>query len=242
MNALTLYSFLTLLFMIFFVLERCFPARQQSWQWRWFWRAYLINSLQWGAVIVAMVGLNQWLAGAPLVHLPDAWPSFVKGGVAYLVATFFQYWLHRALHDVPLLWRIHQLHHSPSRMEVLVSNYVHPLDFLSFVFANSLAAYWVLGLSDADANWVVLLTGAVSYWTHANLRSPHWVGYIVQRSAMHCVHHQANHHAQNYGLPLWDGLFGTWVNPPVMQEALGFKARQEEQIMPMMLGQDVTRS
>ncbi|WP_424196142.1 hypothetical protein ACMYR3_07855 [Ampullimonas aquatilis] len=58
MNALTLYSFLTLLFMIFFVLERCFPARQQSWQWRWFWRAYLINSLQWGAVIVAMVGLN----------------------------------------------------------------------------------------------------------------------------------------------------------------------------------------
>ena len=56
---------------------------------------------------------------------------------------------------------------------------------------------------------------------------------------MHRVHHQRGHHAQNYGIPLWDLLFGTWANPPVRVEQCGFEPAKEARVFDMLRGRDV---
>ncbi|WP_240456904.1 sterol desaturase family protein [Acidovorax sp. 1608163] len=65
----------------------------------------------------------------------------------------------------------------------------------------------------------------VGLFLHSDLRAPQWRGYFVQRPEMHTVHHEIDHHAQNYGLPLWDLLFGTWTNPKERYTALGATTR-----------------
>ena len=56
-----------------------------------------------------------------------------------------------------------------------------------------------------------LLTGIAELFYHWNVRTPHWLGYFVQRPESHCVHHQRGRHRNNYSdLPLWDIAFGTF--------------------------------
>ena len=59
------------------------------------------------------------------------------------------------------------------------------------------------------------------------------------RDRMHTVHHQYGHHAQNYGLPVWDLLFGTWANPAERVERLGFDDDKAERVTDMLRWQDV---
>jgi sterol desaturase/sphingolipid hydroxylase (fatty acid hydroxylase superfamily) len=52
--------------------------------------------------------------------------------LGYFVITFVYYWWHRWRHEVPFLWRwLHQVHHSPARIEIITSFYKHPLEMLS---------------------------------------------------------------------------------------------------------------
>ena len=61
------------------------------------------------------------------------------------------------------------------------------------------------------------------YFQHMNIRTPQWLGYLIQRPEAHCIHHQRDVHAFNYGdLPVWDMLFGTFRNPPAFQGPVGF--------------------
>jgi sterol desaturase/sphingolipid hydroxylase (fatty acid hydroxylase superfamily) len=56
-----------------------------------------------------------------------------------------------------------------------------------------------------------------------NIRTPRWLGYLIQRPEAHCIHHQRDVHAYNYGdLPIWDILFGTFRNPRRFQGEVGF--------------------
>ena len=87
-----------------------------------------------------------------------------------------------------------------------------------------------------------IAVGALDLFVHADMRTPRWLGYLVQRPEMHTVHHQRGHHAQNYGLPLWDLLFGTWHNPEDRVQDLGFDPERASRVRDMLLGRDVHRS
>jgi sterol desaturase/sphingolipid hydroxylase (fatty acid hydroxylase superfamily) len=57
----------------------------------------------------------------------------------------------------------------------------------------------------------MLLSAAAEFFYHWNIRTPSWLGFIVQRPESHRVHHQYRHHTQNFAdLPFWDMLFGTF--------------------------------
>lgn len=58
--------------------------------------------------------------------------------------------------------------------------------------------------------------------THANLRTPHGLGWFVARPEMHAVHHERDVHAFNYcDLPVIDAIFGTYRNPKTWNGAAG---------------------
>lgn len=228
---------LTLAF--FCVAERWWPARREAWDYAWLARALVVNALQISAVWVASVTFNRWLPHHTLALLPRSWPTpiaAVVGAGAYSLAI---YGYHRAQHRLPLLWRMHQLHHSPTRLEALSTNYAHPLEYLSNSLVHSVLAFSVLGLTPLAAALSYGLAATQNFFIHANLRSPYWLGYFLQRPEMHRVHHQYKHHRQNYGLPLWDLMFGTWMNPRERVEKCGFTNERERRVVKMLLLEDV---
>jgi sterol desaturase/sphingolipid hydroxylase (fatty acid hydroxylase superfamily) len=100
-------------------------------------------------------------------------------------------------------------------------------------------SYGLFGF-DADATaWSLLYVSLFNFYIHSDTTSPRWLGYLVQRPEMHRVHHQLDHHAQNYGLPVWDLMFGTWVNPTEPVNACGFSGDKALQLQEMLLGHDI---
>ena len=104
---------------------------------------------------------------------------------------------------------------------------------------NAVVAYVVLGVGPAAAALALLYVTAFNLVAHADLRTPWWLGFLVQRPEMHRVHHERGAHANNYGLPLWDLLFGTWRNPEVAPAQCGFGDDTERLIGQMLLLRDV---
>ena len=75
---------------------------------------------------------------------------------------------------------------------------------------------------------------------HANIRTPRWLGYIVQRPESHSVHHGRGVHAYNYtDLPIFDLLFGTFKNPEHHEVEAGFYDGASRRLGQLLLGVDV---
>jgi sterol desaturase/sphingolipid hydroxylase (fatty acid hydroxylase superfamily) len=169
---------------------------------------------------------------------------FPQAIIGYVVITFIYYWWHRWRHEVPLLWRwLHQLHHSPQRIELITSFYKHPLEIGLNGILSSAIVYLVLGLEPLGATLAVTLTGLAEFVYHWNVATPHWLGYVIQRPESHCVHHQEGLHHYNYAdLPLWDMLFGTFLNPVDWDERCGFGPKAEHRVGEMLRGIDINTS
>jgi len=227
----------------FFIYERLAPAVNFPEVPNWFIRAAAINLLQVSIIFLAGATWNTWFKEQSLFQLGDVIHPATGGALAFLIATFFFYWWHRARHEVPALWRLfHQMHHSPQRIEVLTSNYLHPFDTISTSLIGSGILYGLLGLGAAGAGWYFVFLSAIGFFNHSNTNAPHWLGYVIQTPNMHRVHHEYGVHASNYAdLVWWDMLFGTWVNPRENIQRCGFDPEREAQWPAMLAFQDVYR-
>ena len=208
----------------------------------WWLRAALLNGAQVGMVFLAGVAWDGWMVR----HRPWSADGLGMAGgalVGYLVITFIYYWWHRWRHESDFLWRwLHQVHHSPQRIEVITSFYKHPFELVVNSLLSSTIVYLVVGLGPQAAAGAVLLTGLAELFYHWNVPTPHWLGYLIQRPESHCVHHQEGLHSCNFGdLPLWDLLFGTFRNPRHWQQRAGFGPDKEPLLVPMLCGQDVNK-
>lgn len=161
--------------------------------------------------------------------------------VGLLALQFVSYWWHRTMHRVPLLWRFfHQLHHSAERIDVYGAFYFHPLDAMGFTLVGSLSLVLGVGVTGEAALVVNTVMTFLSMFQHANLRTPQWLGYLVQRPEAHNVHHQRGLHAFNYGdIALWDLVFGTFNNPRAIDVQAGFYDGASTRIGEMLIGRDV---
>lgn len=209
----------------------------------WIPRALALNAAQAAMVFITGVTWDRWF---PQLRLWDASGlGFVPGALlGYLVITFVYYWWHRARHEVQFLWRwLHQVHHSPQRIEVITSFYKHPIELLANGALSSFILYAVVGLDAAAGALAVTFTGVAELFYHWNVRTPYWIGFLIQRPESHCIHHRAGWHSSNFAdLPLWDMLFGTFENPRRFDSACGFGPAGEAQLGPMLLGRDVNAS
>jgi sterol desaturase/sphingolipid hydroxylase (fatty acid hydroxylase superfamily) len=203
---------------------------------RWCGRALLLNGCQASLIYFAGVFWDPWLRE----HRPwsvDGLGEFGSAMVGYVAITFIYYWWHRCRHEVPLLWRwLHQLHHSPQRIEVITSFYKHPFEIFINSVLSSAILYLLVGTSPEAASIAVLITGIAELFYHWNIRTPYWLGYVIQRPEMHCVHHQEGIHRFNFSdLPLWDMCFGTWRNPRSFTARCGF-GEGEHRFGAMLIG------
>lgn len=164
--------------------------------------------------------------------------------VGLLVFNALLYAWHRSLHASSLLWRMfHQMHHSAERIETAGVFYFSPLDMVGFTFLGSLALTLVVGLSPQAVTLFLFVGMFLAIFQHANVRTPQWLGYFVQRPESHALHHQRGVHQYNYSdLPLYDMLFGTFRNPPTNHVTTGFFDGASGRVVDMLLMKDISTS
>ncbi len=128
------------------------------------------------------------------------------------------YWLHRLFHIVPLLWRVHRVHHADPAVDLSTGFRSHPAEML--IVAGAAAALAAgLGLSPEALLAYELAGAAMFIASHANLRLPETVDRrlraLLVTPAMHHVHHSSRRREtdSNFGelFSVWDHLFGTCV-------------------------------
>jgi sterol desaturase/sphingolipid hydroxylase (fatty acid hydroxylase superfamily) len=224
------------------IAERFSPGRNWPRVNGWWARALLLNGCQVGSVYMAGFLWDDWLSR---LRPWSADGLGIAGGAlaGYLAMTFVYYWWHYWRHRSPLLWRwLHQVHHSPQRIEVITSFYKHPFELIANGILSSVILYLVVGLGPVAAPQAVLLSGIAELFYHWNVPTPYWLGFIIQRPESHCMHHQEGLHYYNFGdLPLWDMLFGTFRNPRAWNLSCGF-AEKEARLSEMLLGIDVNQT
>jgi sterol desaturase/sphingolipid hydroxylase (fatty acid hydroxylase superfamily) len=119
----------------------------------------------------------------------------------------------------------------------------HPLETLMFLAIASVTTTLVLGLDPVAAALTGYLAAFYGYFQHINVRTPQWLGYLIQRPEAHCIHHQRDVHAYNYGdLPVWDILFGTFRNPPNFEGEAGFDKPATDRLVAMLGFVDVNEA
>jgi len=228
-------------FLLLDFIHRGHDERRARW---WRTRALAITALNF---VLSMLLGGAWVAAF------DGWSLFSLGSlgtvggaaVGVLAYEFVHYWYHRSAHRFNWLWRLgHQMHHSPETLDAWGAYYLHPLDAALFVTWSALVLYPLLGLApEAGALASAVLT-LLAVFQHANLRTPRWLGWLVQRPESHRIHHARGVHAHNYAdLPLWDWVFGTLDNPRDMPRppAQGFYDGASARLVDMLLFRDVSR-
>ncbi len=221
---------------VMIAIERIAPGVTQPSVPRWIARVAALNGAQVGVVYLGAWSWDRWL---PQFRVFDggALPPFAGALIGYVAITFVFYWWHRARHELPLLWRLHQVHHSPARIEVVTSFYKHPLEIAINGVLCSTVLYVLVGLPPATAATVTAITGVAELVYHWNVRTPHWLGWFFQRPEMHRRHHELGWHRSNYSdLPIWDLMFGTYDNPRETPVTCGFDGTKELQLGRMLLG------
>jgi sterol desaturase/sphingolipid hydroxylase (fatty acid hydroxylase superfamily) len=161
-----------------------------------------------------------------------------------LVYEFFHYWYHRSAHQWNWLWRAsHQMHHSAESLDAFGANFLHPIDAVMFATIASLVLFPLLGLSLEAGIVTALFLTFNAMFQHANINTPHWLGFLIQRPESHNIHHGRGIHGYNYSdLPLWDMLFGTYMNPRTLDSVdCGFYKGASSRLVDMLLGRDVTQ-
>jgi sterol desaturase/sphingolipid hydroxylase (fatty acid hydroxylase superfamily) len=225
----------------FLITEKLWPARdfppRRGWQWIGVGFLVLIMTV---STVVPLLIPEPWIAAHRWI---DATGLGVVGGtiVGFVVLEGVIYAWHRTAHNVGFLWRgFHQMHHSPRRVDIPGALVFHPLEMVVQVLLQLAATVIVLGIDPLAAALVGYLVAFNGLFQHWNVRTPQWLGYLIQRPESHCVHHRLGVHYYNYSdFPPWDILFGTFRNPAKFMGECGFEAGADLKLGAILAFADV---
>ncbi len=179
---------------------------------------WLVGGLLLPASAALALVLASWLSAALGTGLwPTHWPLLAQVGLASIVAEFFDYWAHRAMHESRTLWRFHTIHHSAPRLYWLNATRTHPGETLFRGFVGGLPLA-ILGVgAPVLAVWMVI--GRVAgLFQHANIDFElRPFSMVFSIGELHRWHHSTQTHEanRNYGntFIFWDSVFGTRFLP-----------------------------
>ena len=171
----------------------------------------------WGIAASMAAAQYQW---GLMHHLPL--PNWLEVVVGLLLLDLGHFAVHWALHKVPLLWRIHRLHHTDQDFDFTTATRFHPFEAIVETGDNLLVLI-LIGAPPLSVAIYVLSYAITTVWVHGNVRMPPgWdrrMRWIMVTPDMHRVHHSQIQREtdSNYGgfLSLWDRLLGTYVDEPV---------------------------
>ncbi|MBF5055570.1 hypothetical protein Y5W_00864 [Alcanivorax sp. 521-1] len=164
-------------------------------------------------------GFQQWVAAQPL------WLQFLE---LLVVVDLASYWIHRAFHEVPGLWKFHAVHHSSERLDWMASSRLHLVEIIANRFAGYLPIF-VLGFAPSAVYAYLVFISFHAIFIHANVRFRFpGVRWLIATPEFHHWHHSSEDEAvdKNYAafLPIYDKLFGTLFMPDRLAARYGTRA------------------
>lgn len=218
------------LFGLFATVETLAPRRPRSQtrarRWATNWGITVANTLMLRLLALAMpllavgAALDATANGWGLFNMLD-WPTWIEVIAAILILDFAIWAQHLITHKIPLLWRLHRVHHADVDMDVTTAIRFHPIEIgLSMILKIGLV--YLLGPAAIAVILFEIILNGTAMFNHANIRLPLWLDAIVRRVLvtpdMHRVHHSVHRteHDSNYGfaLSIWDRMFGTYIAQP----------------------------
>ena len=149
------------------------------------------------------------------------WPGWLKIPIALLVLDLAIWAQHLVSHKVPVLWRLHQVHHADRDIDVTTAIRFHPIEIgLSMLW--KMAVVIPLGASPLAVFLFEVILNGCAMFNHANIDLPRPLDRVLRLLVvtpdMHRVHHSVyrSEHDSNYGfnLSVWDRLFRTYTAQP----------------------------
>ncbi len=158
--------------------------------------------------------------GIGLLNVLDA-PLWLNVFLTVILLDFAIWLQHVIFHKIPLLWRLHQVHHADPDIDVSTALRFHPIEIAASMIWK-IVCVLTLGASAAGVLLFEVILNACAMFSHANLDLPARLDRIVRKLIvtpdMHRVHHSVlrREHDSNYGfnLSIWDRLFGTYRDQP----------------------------
>jgi sterol desaturase/sphingolipid hydroxylase (fatty acid hydroxylase superfamily) len=232
-----------LTFFAMLAVERIAPARQfpprRGWTWLGIAFLLLIGTV---SAAVPLLFSAPWLAAH---RWRDGTQLGVVGGtvLGWVLLSGISFIWHRSAHALPWLWRLtHQIHHSPQRIDIPGSTLFHPVEMVVQVLLQMFITLIVLGLDPLAAALVGYVAAFHGMFQHWNVHTPRWLGFLIQRPEAHCEHHRKGVHAHNYAdFPLWDMLFGSFLNPTHYDGECGFETPADRRVGAMLAFADVNQ-
>lgn len=218
------------LFALFAALEAWAPRRSRSQprsaRWITNWGMTVLNTLAlralaFGLPLLAVgAAMDATANGWGLLNRVD-WPAWLEIAGAVLFFDFAIWAQHLITHKVPILWRLHRVHHADRDIDVTTAIRFHPVEILLSMLLKIGLVYLIGPAALAIILFEIILNGTAMF-NHANLALPLWLDrplrVVLVTPDMHRVHHSTlrSEHDSNYGfsLSIWDRLFGTYIAQP----------------------------
>lgn len=171
-----------------------------------------------GAVGVAIVATEQ---GWGLLHQWNG-PIWLKVPLAVIALDLALYLQHVLFHAVPVLWRLHMVHHADLDVDVTTGVRFHPIE-VTLSMLIKMAAVLLIGAPPAAVLIFEVVLNATSMFNHSNVRIPvafdSALRWLIVTPDMHRIHHSILPRETNtnfgFNLPWWDRLLGTYRADPV---------------------------
>ena len=187
------------------------------------------------------------LAGIALIAQQNGWglfnqfelPSLLKIIFSILILDFAIYLQHVMFHVIPLLWRLHMVHHTDMDIDVTTGVRFHPIEIILSMGIKTITVILTGAPSLAVLIFEILLNGT-SMFNHGNVRYSQQIDsllrLLVVTPEMHRVHHSTIRWESNsnlgFNFPWWDRLFGTYRPQPAkghVEMTLGLDQYKEPQ-------------
>jgi len=142
------------------------------------------------------------------------WPAVLLA----VIAMDFVIWLqHVVVHAIPLLWRLHRVHHADPDYDVTTGARFHPIEIVLSMLIK-FATILLLGPPVVGVILFEVILNGMAMFNHGNVRLPESVDRLLRTLLvtpdMHRVHHSVEDDEANsnfgFNLSLWDRLFGTY--------------------------------
>lgn len=226
----------------FMIIDLLYGARDYRKPRLWRLNGLLVSGISvWLSFQIPLVW-NTLLGGVSLFNAGAYLSPWAGAGLGVLVYETGHYGYHRLAHRFHWLWRAgHQMHHAAESLDAFGANFLHPVDTFAFSSIATVVSVNLLGLSLESALLLNFFLVFNAMFQHANIRTPRWIGYLVQRPESHALHHARGVHQHNYAdLPLIDMVFGTFRNPARQDAPVGFYDGASSRLLEMLAARDVT--
>jgi len=164
-----------------------------------------------------------------------ALPEWLTILIAVILLDMMIYWQHVAFHRIPVLWRLHKVHHADRDLDASSGLRFHPVEIaLSMLYKMVIVI--VLGAPALAVIIFEILLNACAIFNHANVRIPKWlerpVRQILVTPALHRIHHSAVERETNtnfgFSVIWWDKIFRSYTDQPTGKLKLGLNEYQTD--------------